>query len=1201
MSRLLFLHQSLCEYFAAEAIAELCTDGLRLEAASHLREATLHELDCFVREYEQWGSALHVLPHLVQDQKALEELIRWSRNWQNNPFGLDCLPLLYARVGRSEDLWRLVRDNTFQQKKLEKHAVCYRSLLDDVRTALALAVKEHRLPELVRFGFLLPWAAFQVRFAGELKIVPFARKGMYKAAFRQVDLLTGPVLAPTRYRLLLVIAWIAALNSDRDDPEQADRHLDNARRALSQAVRAPATIASEWSEVVLKLVETLLAKGITEAIEVIKLFGGQPGQKDQGRKYACHYLAQLATSSTIPRNITGTFLREAENLAGDLPGEARPSEVGFIASAYASLECEEDAKRLCEGFVGEFTARIQSGEGGPSLAALAEEIANLLKDLRDTSWATGICTGLLPGEDLPQPFRAHVLACVGERLLDLRASEEGGIAVNSAITAAERIAHPWVQAPALKRALQAAQKVEGRDQTERLLQVLKLARSCLEKHLAMPPDTRQLGAFFLFKKDRDERFSDWQRQGYPPGEFDWLFFKGEMAWARPRDPIAELWPLVCALLESLQGAGEEPLKQAREVVSRFIALLEQLGEQEQEDGDDDWRDALFPLLNMALKLDGINETNLSSQAMESFVPIFQRELSDDPPSVRRFSYFISERELIRVLGELAVSRQDLWNKHRDQLDTLLPHIEKKRPGFLEALRSGDLSRFEPEYFDDEQYEEFEREEAHLKGRVMRPMAEWVDRANEALSRGNLIEAAECFEADTFSVKDYEEKRQYEGFIGRSFLALASRLGQVQKVEQAAELVRLLIRSLELSVEEDRGFLGQIVYALTAHVEIPLDIELLRWIKEQIDDQDWFLIMVTRAFLRRGDWARVEKLLPEVMKLKATLRLVPPLLDLADECVKASLTDSAKKLLNAVYKILNSWSRNNEYLSVAPAAARRLYQRGMLDEGRRIFQRCLEEFEVELDLYKEQSRYPERLDRDIDLSVAVLLATVARELQPVKEKELAGSAISALSQRVEEFLQQRTESDRNKVEFLCKVARALADFENGTRASDLLARASRIAEGFDHPAEKEKWLSEVARAMLAIGRREERAKVVSVAREKITDPVWREEVYLDYANTLADDGPAEEAEEAYELLKDIPRDRRDDRWVWRMASLLAKLGRNQEWPSKWSRRLADLLSDVERLETVDCILGCLIMRCSSEAELLRTAEVCRTMQLPRKPQ
>ncbi len=1208
MHRFRFIHDSLREYFAAEAIAELCTDGISLASPQHLREATLHELDCLAREYGHWGASLYLLPDLISDQTVLCELLKWCQPWQQNLFALDCLPLLYLRVERFQEMWDLVGRPVYCREKLKKHWLCHRSIQNDVRTALDIAVKRHNLAEMVRFAFLLTSATAEARFPFERKFCDMATDARYEAATRQVDLLAGRELESVRYRLFLIIAWIAALNSDRDDPERAEHHLDNARRALERALQTEGIIACAWSAVVLKLAETLLAKEINGAVEVVTRFGSDSNERQSALECSCRCIAQLAKSSNLRREIREhmvRMVRTAEGLAQDphnLSGDDRPSKLSsLIASAYGALNYDEDAKRICASLVTEFEERLQSGETGVRLAWLAEAITDMPGDIQDRNWIAGMCSRLLTNDDFPSPFRGYVLACVGELLWYLEDRERGRQAVRQAITAAEDIRHPWTQASVLTRVVQAARKVECEGEGGHLLRLLNMSKDCVERLLG-------LLCSFLESKERwswsgrlekpDKMVSHWDslfdtifsglgfwryvERDSPPEESEWTD-KGSYVGPRVEKVINDLVALECSVLESLRGLGQEAASEGRSTISRFIALLKSAADEE-ACRDDRLklfsRDIVWGLWETALELDRIGEFDLSSHAIDAFAVCFQ-EIRRSRSEFDRLVLWLKTD--IDNLGIAILSNEGFRSKHLEKLANVVSVIEDERPGFREALEAGYLSYFLPG-----------PRNADLYG-VVTPQRELVRVADRALGRGNLVEAAKCFEADVLSVRKYETARQYKGFHGLSFLALVRRLAQRHMIEQAMECSRKVLQFL---IPRRRKLSDEAARQLVDILATFSDKDLYE-ISSAIRHDGGFLwdIMWTLSLSSRQEWERVQILVSQIKISADASPAIPELLALADTCSDRSLIDSAGKIYIATFAIAKAalisreyecasyereddWSRHLRDCCLAAVAARRFLQRNMRDEGERIFQLCVDKAEW--------------LRNDEEAGVA--LSTIARELQKAGKSEWASVVAINLAERITRHLRITMGIPRPQVEYLCGIAGALADFEDGKRARALIADATEIAKGLDDSGMREKLVVRVVKAMLKVG---QQVEALSLAKQELTGLAAREEVSLFCADAAA---RRVSIPVAYALLEEIPPDRRGGKWVRCMAGLLAKLGRDQGWPSQWSRKLAALLNSphIERLATADFVLAQLISLCQADEDLLKTAAMCETIPFPNTP-
>lgn len=402
-----FLHESLADYF--------CAEGIRV------RRVGGEPLARWANDYRRWGSVLHLLPDLV-DSPERDELILWCENQEGarSEFALDCLPTLYARAGQAEKLWALLADEEFQERKLREDRWCFRSLTEDVRLALQLAVERGHLPEIVRFGLLRPTLALRVRAAGvgdllepqdvvsgqrfAPVVTELARSSDYSHAFRRVDRWSGPRHAPVRYRLYLIIAWVAALNGRGHGGEE---HRETARLAVGRALETPGTIDPRWNKVVRTVVEELRAAGIPEATgildrmsrngpadalafdedrapvedeelvfdedrplvddevkqlveEVAELLAADevrpPVDGEVGRlvkeianvapSRACAQLIELAGSPRLGLLTRVALLREAEAHVRRLPAGDRTFRLIMLASAYEAINLRADAERI---------------------------------------------------------------------------------------------------------------------------------------------------------------------------------------------------------------------------------------------------------------------------------------------------------------------------------------------------------------------------------------------------------------------------------------------------------------------------------------------------------------------------------------------------------------------------------------------------------------------------------------------------------------------------------------------------------------------------------------------------------------------------------------------------------------------------------------------------------------------------------------
>lgn len=1199
-------------------------------------ETDLHSLQT---HYAKWGISVQYFVELLDDLQRQRCLALCQDAWQDHIFALDYLPWLYTQeAAHAAALWRLVGDEAFQQAKLTRQSDCYRPLPADVRTALDCAVQHHNLPAIVRFGFLLPQALFRARFAGGPTITRLAKEGRYDAALRHVELLTDPLLVPVRYRLLLIIAWLAALNSKRDDPSRAAYHGEHARQALQRALHTPGHIDSAWSPVLLRLAEALLAAGISEATEVLLRFGGQeehiafefiipssPATQMHTRFAGHYYLVQLAQTSALPIEVREGLIREAEALVHNAPSKKRLAPLAYIASAYAAVLREDEATRVCEGLVQEFEAQLGSGKADPELAGLAELVTDTLRDLRNTGWAAALCSRLLPSEALPPPFRGYVLACVGERLWALGERQRARQVIGSAVSAVQDVRHPLARVWVLRRVVKSTLQMQGQGQGRQLFRLLRLTTACLGQLLKRIPDAATLEDWyhqhqqgpsegFLRRFRRSQQAQAlWDyttsKASAPPEEFAWIQGGTNSGW--PGSTASrELRELVCTLSTVLAASGPKVWQQAEAAVSRFLDLWEAVVERDV--------DRLPDLLDMAWQLDRAGAA-LAERAVQLFVQGVQLVMAirRKPPTARQgkgpLSWQGSEHHLIEYLARFALTHPEFWDKHRDQLTPLVPQLDTLRPGFGVALQARDLSFFQSDQEDDPWEEMQQGMDAYRKG-VIRPQWQWVDRAADALARGDAVEAAARFEADALAVAAYEAERQSQGLLGLTLLALARQLGQCQQVERASEIIRLLMRHrcsqgaelLRAQPKEMEALSQGIVHILTENLEIPLKPpqceEILRFIEElrtldALEETPFFVVASAQASLRSGDLGSLNLWLPEVLKQaqqpEKALPCVLHLLDLADECRQSDLSGWAEHIGDAACEILEGVPLQKLDLALAPVAARRLHQSGRPAEAQRIFQRGL----AAVDAPKARERGLAAADALKGPNKrAVALAVVARELDKAGAGTWGHAVTSSLLRQIDESVHDATRSDQAQVNFLCQVAEALSDCAAGARAHRFLAQATDIAARADNPS-KQHMFAQVAEVMVRTGQGEQ---VLALVSKEITDPETCADLYLLQSAWAASHT---EAENVYALLQAFPADRRGHKWVVGMAELLGKLAWKQGWPSQWSQQLAALVGgpSAESFGIVDVIVGELVSLCPDEDQLLATAAVCLTsLQWPERP-
>lgn len=1230
-----FQHEAFREYFAAEALRALCEAGLRLDASSDVRQATLHELECLARDYATWSPVLSLLPDLLRDRVVVQALIDWCEHGQAQLFGLDCLPALYACAGNVEALWRRVRDAAFQQQKLAQHEPCWRSVVADVRLALEHAIQAQRLPEMVRFGLLLPWATWAVRFTGY--VTPLAAHGRYETALQHVDLLAAPRQASVRYRLLLSIAWMAALNS-RQEHARATYHVEQARQALARAYHTDGTIDVAWRPVVLKLVETLLAQEIPEAIEVLKRFGREAGSTERNRAYACRYLAQLAQEAVLPRERRVWLVREAEALANALSGEDHHAELAALAATSAALGDEGDAQRLWASLVEAFATRVSAGETGPAVAHLAEVITATFGDGGGQHGRIDLCTQLCPRPEWPWPLQAYVGACVGARLWALDATQHARQVLADAVSAVAHVRHPLVQVQVLPRVLQAVQAMPGPDHEPFLLPLLRAVQAGLTRYLAVLPllvvwqrqqseAASEALAKILYGGETGPDSSEQEGQAAldalatatgppnaatllweltkgdcPPAEYAWIEGKDEEPLQSDR-PLTRLTSVLGTLLEALWTAGKATVRPARRLVWTCLQQLDALRTHEAPRGV--YWEASWALCRLAGQLHQYQEKELAAQAVQAFVESLETaRRSESEKFSERLLDIVYEPDIGDYLRELTFSCPDFWHAHQDQLRRLegdegqLGHAIKE---IQEALAAGDLPSLasEPEDYDDSWDDDNGRFD-YQKGNI-RPYRKWVERAKDTLTEGKLVEAAWYFEADALAVKDYEAAAHGEGFLGLTFLTLARRLGQCHQQGQARAVVDTLLHTVTRFWHQWRlwePLPSAFVSRLTNSAEIPFDRAFVKVLAPYLDHHRVRrLLTVSLAFLRRRDLELARQLLAEVLEAaqqapdgrvpfsfvresqqpEALLQYLPQWLEVAEACWDNDTTIVwGERMLAVVSEILTTMPIRQFEVWQGCAVATCLARYGQREAARRMLQRCLEATEHRT------------LDkRVVDVAKIVQALYNAGQTSADDWAWAEDLVTTTLAPQLAAIPTLEGVSVHAKVGCLCAVVEALAETAPAHSAAPL-ASATHLAKSCEDADAHAQLGLQIAKTMLHVGQWQQ---AFAYAEAPSTDPLSREELYLEAAATV----PLERGEELYTRLAAVPLERQGDRWVQAMAGLLVKLGRAQGWSSVWVARLAALLrtTHAERLATVDVVLGALVDLCPDENVLITTAEVCQT--------
>lgn len=1089
----------------------------------------------------------------------------------------------------------------------------------DVHAALDLAIDPLSLPEIVRFGVLLPQAISEARLAVPRSIVRLVEEGNYDAAFRHIALLTDPPLAPTRYRLLLIVAWLAALKRDYDR-DNAAYHLNTAREALHQPLQTQGTIPAAWSAVVLNLVEVLLEKGITEATALLKGFGRLANKNDVERVYACRYLAQVAQS--LPASHVPELCRLAEEWVKELPAGERPEGLGYVASTYAKRGCEGDAERICEELVRQYE-RECAQRTDPDVARLAELITERLGDISDRDWAAGVCAQLRPNDTCPVPLRGYVLACISERLWKLEAYAEGEAAIDAAIQAAEAAVHPLAQARVLERVVMAALQVRGASREERLLRLLRLSDACLDRHLKRIPDSQSLydwlnesGISLRRVQPLEQVLWERTRAECLDAERDWIRQESDL-WPYLA-PIRSLLELACDLLQELKGSGV--WEEARQIVSTVIWRANPIGRRAAYE-------ELAIQLEMARQLDVIGEGPLASEAVRAFrqpcnhfifIPLIPMQPMSERETIQiRPREWLFMRRLTNYLGRFCLNDDDdFQTKHYDQFGPLLDQCDAIRQGFRAALHDNDFDFFQNHEDMDELDEGFDADredgsirDRHLEGTEAIPIFRFdkrkvppsrgrlVGEAEECIRRGEYSEAAKRFAEDVGWTSDFA--RQAEWFPRFCGLGLARQLGLCGQVGRAIEPIRDLIRKVNPGLlaapsGEMDEFLLRIVHILTERADEPfaggLEATTLSRIEyfhqlADLEDDPFLIVVSAQAYLRGSAQENREKViryLHKVLRLveqpQQVVSIVPELLKLANECStsEVKLRNWTQDILGVIYEILEALPNNKLDLSVASTAAQHIYRQGNREKARHIFDRCREKalecgrhiMEQPLDRVKDVMR--ERLLSEASNlrapglflfasleDRAVAMATVFRGLTQCDEK-WADEVFEPLSETIERSLQLATVPQ--KVRFLCQVAEALADCTYRIKGRVLLTRATDILRELKSPKEQEAMFAQVAKAMLRTGQRSE---ALAYAERWIPHVAIREEFYIEYAGHAAT-ASREDAERAYRLLiEKIPPDRQGDTRPIAARSRRGLRIRPDEHGDKWTQVMAMLLATLGR--------------------------------------